>query len=462
MNYPRLVISGTKSGVGKTTLVLGIMLALKKRGYSIQPFKVGPDYIDPTYHTEITGRACRNLDTWIIPGEVILELFARQADNVDISIIEGVMGLYDGIKDKDEGSTAYLAKLINSPVILILDASSMSRSAAAMVLGYKEFDKQIDLRGVILNNIGSENHYNIIKNAIEKNTKIHVLGFLPKEKDMALSERHLGLIPAYEKKVFNNFNEKLLNLIEKNIDIDKLIKISKNTKKFPKFNKTIFKKRQIEKKVNIAIARDKAFNFYYEDSLDILKNLGANLIEFSPMNDKKLPYNIDGIYIGGGFPELYASILAKNNGLKKEIYDNAKNGLPIYAECGGLMYLTKELIDFTKKKFSMVGVFNASVNMANSKRALGYVEVKTLKNNILSSVGDENRAHVFHWSYLDAVPAKTEYSYALVRNDEPVSFDGLIYKNVLASYVHIHFASNIKFAENFIESCMKYKKRMKE
>ncbi len=459
MKHPRLVLAGTNSGVGKTTLTLGIMLALRKKGLNVQPFKVGPDYIDPTYHTQVTGKASRNLDSWLLSKDVILELFERQAKKADISIIEGVMGLYDGANSSEAGSTGHLAKTIEGPVILIVDARALSRSAGAIVLGYKEFDKEVNIKGVILNNIGSSTHYHSAKDSIEKKTRIPVLGFLPRDKNLNLPERHLGLMPLYYKnrESVNAFYKKLLNLVEKNIDVNRILKISREALPLPCFKRTIFNVQPVQGRITIAIAKDEAFNFYYQDNLDILKHFGAKIVEFSPLGSKGLPQDIDGLYIGGGFPEVFASRLSGNLELKKDIRGQAGDGLPIYAECGGLMYLMKRLVNFQKEEFSLVGLFPGQVNMANRLQALGYVEIETLKNNILSRKGDKNKAHVFHWSYLRNVPKDLCHAYKINKNKEKALHDGLIKGNVLASYAHLHFGSNINFARNFIRSGGKYK-----
>lgn len=458
MKYPRILLAGTNSGVGKTTLTVGLILALKRRGLKVQPFKAGPDYIDPSYHTFASRRICRNLDTWMLPEKAVLELFERQAKLSDISIVEGVMGLYDGIPYGEEGSSAHLAKILKSPVILVVDARSMSRSAAAVVLGYKGFDRDVDLMGVILNNIGSPSHYNSVKDAVEKKTNVPVLGFLPRDKNLALPQRHLGLIPADEKTPLGSFRRKLSNLVEKNIDIDRIIDISRKAQTFPRAEKRLFKSKPSRDKVTVAIAKDAAFNFYYQDNLDILSHNGADLIEFSPLRDKKLPRGADGLYIGGGFPELFASALSENAGLKNDIYERAKKGMPVYAECGGLMYLAGELVDFKNKRFPMVGIFDASVKMADRLRALGYVNIEVCKDNVLSNKGAKVRAHMFHWSYLDRFSRKGNFAYRVNKDKGKIFLDGLTRWNVLASYSHLHLGSNGGFAKNFIKNCNEYKR----
>lgn len=426
--YPRIILAGTHSGAGKTTITLGITLALKKKGLKVQSFKAGPDYIDPSYY-----KSCRNLDSWLLSKDVVLELFSRQAKKADISIIEGVMGLYDGIGNTEEGSTAKLSKILRSPVILIVDAGTMSRSAGAVVLGYEKFDRKVSIAGVILNNIGSQTHYNSIVDSIGIN--IPVLGFMPREEVLKLPERHLGLIPAGERRLRERYLRRLLNVVEKNININRLIKISQSAPNLPSYKKTVFGDKVKKNLVTIGIARDRAFNFYYEDNLDILRHFGARIVEFSPLADKKLPQGVDGLYIGGGFPEIFASMLAKNISFKKDIYRLARNGLPIYAECGGLMYLMKEL-----EGYPMAGVFNGKVKIGNGLQRFGYVEAEALENNILSKKGEKNRGHLFHWSYIKNISGD----------------DYFVKRNVLASYVHLHFASNTNLAKNFISACKEY------
>ncbi len=467
MNLPRLIIAGTHSGVGKTTLTLGIISALRKKGVNVQAFKTGPDYIDPTYHAQGSGKACGNLDTWLLSKAAVFELFKRRAEGADISIIEGVMGLYDGLKSGEEGSTAHLAKVLDCPVILMQDARSLSRSAGAVALGYKEFDKKINIAGIILNNIGSVNHYNYVKVAIERKTKIPVLGYLPRDPDLKISKRHLGLIPSAEKPLEPDFHKKLSMLVEKNINLARLMEIGRKARPFPSHRDRIFtptpkslvwgfKKAISKNRVTIAVAKDEAFNFYYQDNLDILSHLGSEIITFSPLRDRELPKGINGLYIGGGFPELFASRLSKNKALLASIYKASEQGLPIYAECGGLMYLVEAIQDFKNKKFPMVGIFKSTISMGERLKSLGYVDLQVVKDNILSARGDRNKAHLFHWSHLTGIPKNSSFAYKIVK-DGNIIYDGLIRRNVLAGYAHLHFGSDLNFAKNFISSCIKFK-----
>lgn len=460
MNCPRIIIAGSNSGAGKTTIAMGLMLALKRMGLKVQPFKAGPDYIDPSYHTQMAGSTSANLDSWLIPEKILLELFQRRAEKADISVIEGVMGLYDGFQDGETGSTSHIAKILKCPVILIINAGSLSRSAGAIALGYKNFDGKVNIAGVILNNIGSQNHYKNAKNSVEKNTDIPVLGFLPKDKNLKLPERHLGLIPSEENKLAENFKKTLLNYAKKYVDLNKIIRISKTAGKLKSPANSIFAQNKTRKdygKIKLGIAKDCAFNFYYDDNLYMLKSLGAKLYEFSPLESARLPEDLDGLYIGGGFPELFAERLSNNLKLKMEILKFAELGMPVYAECGGLMYLAEELFDFNGKGHKMTGVFDFSVKMGNKLQALGYAELNVMRDNLLSKKGEKIKCHFFHWSYVDDIPGNNSFVYRTEKNGRTI-YDGIAEKNVFASYAHLHFGSDVNVAENLICACGEYKK----
>ncbi|MFQ5681384.1 MAG: cobyrinate a,c-diamide synthase [Candidatus Omnitrophota bacterium] len=469
MKYPRVIIAGTHSGAGKTTLSLGIMLALKRRGLKVQPFKAGPDYIDPMYHSRACGRACRNLDTWLMNRAVVRRLFARAAQDADLSVVEGVMGLYDGRGEGDIGSTAHLARVLDCPVILVVNAASMSRSAAAMVLGYRMFDRRINIRGVILNNVSGEGHYSLLRKAIERKAGVSVLGFLPREKGLVVPQRHLGLAPVGEKRGVASWEKRLSRSIARHIDIEAVVKMARAARGGRDLCREArraaaglgrrFYLRHTPRPI-IAVARDKAFNFYYQDNLDVLRELGARLVEFSPLRDKRLPTGLGGLYIGGGFPEVFAARLSRNIGLRQEVYRRAEQGMPIYAECGGLIYLSSRLRDFGNRIFPMVGVFAAKINMSCRLRRLGYVTIEVVRDNILSRKGMTMRGHIFHWSYPEEGPAaargRRKFAYRIVRGRRAFR-DGLIKWNVLAGYAHLYFASHIALPRRFIKNTLDYK-----
>ena len=457
---PRIMIAGTNSGVGKTTVTLGIMSALVQKGIKVQGFKAGPDYIDPSHHTFVTGNASKNLDTWMMGENACRELFERSALNADVSVIEGVMGLYDGsIDSSGHGSSAHLAKILNIPVILVVDAKGVAQSAGAVVMGFREFDKEVNLAGIILNNVASQNHYDIIKKAIEESCSVAVLGYLKKESDITIPERHLGLIPSEEKKINSALYDKLGQMVLETIDIDKLQEIAGSAAVFPDYNRSIFIERGSSLDVTLAVARDSAFCFYYQDDIDLFEELGAKIIEFSPLADKSLPDGIDGIFMGGGFPELFADRLMKNESMMSSILEAHKQGTVIYGECGGMMYLLEKLIDCEGRSFKMSGVLIGTSRMENRRQGLGYVITDAICDNIICKSADTFRAHEFHWSKLQDVPDDTVFAYNTRKsNGKKTGIDGICKSNVLASYTHIHFSSNPELAKNILSTMAKRSK----
>mgnify|MGYP003988108883 FL=1 len=457
---PRIMIAGTNSGVGKTTVTLGIMSALVQRGIKVQGFKAGPDYIDPSHHTFVTGNASRNLDTWMMGENACRELFERSALNADVSVIEGVMGLYDGsIDSSGHGSSAHLAKILNTPVILVVNARGVAQSAGAVVMGFKEFDREVNLAGIVINNVASQNHYDIIKKAIEESCSVAVLGYLKKESDITIPERHLGLIPSEEKKINSALYDKLGQMVLETIDIDKLQEIAGSAAVFPDYNRSIFINRASSLDVTLAVARDSAFCFYYQDDIDLFEALGAKIIEFSPLADKSLPDGIDGIFMGGGFPELFADRLMKNESMRKSILEAHKQGTVIYGECGGMMYLLEKLIDCEGRSFKMSGVLIGTSRMENRRQGLGYVIADATCDNIICESADTFRAHEFHWSKLQDVPDDTVFAYNTRKsNGKKTGIDGICKSNVLASYTHIHFSSNPDLAKSILSTMAKRSK----
>lgn len=451
-----IMLAGTSSNVGKTTISLGIMAALTKRGLNVGPYKVGPDYIDPGFHKFVTGNSSHNLDSWLLDEENLRYLFNKNLKNKDIGIVEGVMGLYDGYgTNKDDGSSAHVSKIIKTPVILIIDGKGISSSAAAIVLGYKMYDQDVDIKGIIINQVSGKMHYDLLKEAIERDVNIPCVGYLPKNTEVSLNSRHLGLIPVDEVKELNNKIDKLVNTVEECIDIDEIIKISNTSKDIvgntiSPYNEFI----GMAENLTIGIARDKAFTFYYEDNIQLLKEMGANIVYFSPLEDKDIPDNIDGLYIGGGFPEVFAKELEDNYIFRKNLKNHLDKGLPAYAECGGMMYLTNEIIDLNDNHNEMVGYFPTCSFMTKRLQRFGYVNVDT-KNN------ERTRAHEFHHSMIeDNEELKYKYDVKKIRNGQiKRSWKcGLIKKNVLAGYPHIHFYSNPEFLIELIRVCKENKK----
>ena len=443
MTIPRLVITGSSSGVGKTSITSAIIYGLKKRGYTVQPFKVGPDYIDPSYLSSIANNETRNLDVWLMGKSELLKSFVNNSTS-DVSIIEGVMGYYDGFDGKtNHASTHHVATLLKSPVILILDASKTSRSIAATALGFTKFHKNSRISGIILNKIGSKKHEILCRSALE-NLKIPIVGVVPKSTKNILESRHLGLIPVVEQNQLQKKIKQVSQQVADYLDFEELVKICKNVERISKAKSQKFKKPNI----SIAVALDNSFNFYYRDNIDALRREGAKIKFFSPTSDKKIP-NCDSIYIGGGFPEILGRKLSQNFSMKKSIKQAAENGTPIYAECGGLMYLTKS-IKHNNQKYKMVGLFDAETEMT-TKMTLNYTQGRIISNCLISSPRNFN-AHEFHYSKITNIPKDAKFLYDL-KIGEGISSkkDALSEYNVLASYCHLYFDS-AKFASNIIRN----------
>ena len=462
MNIPRLMIAGTHSGVGKTTITTAIMSYLTRSGYSVQPYKVGPDFIDPSYHTAATGNRSRNLDAWMMSEQTLRELFLASAVLAEIAVIEGVMGVFDGSSGTEEtGSSAHIAKILNCPVVLIVDVKSMARSAAAVVSGFKNFDPDLNIAGVILNRIGSERHLKLVTEAIEKYCGIPVLGFVKKNAKLELPSRHLGLVPTIENGQLTDSVNALADEIKDSVNLNKLLEIAQTTGEMDpvSLNKnTDLVSSYSGQKVRIGIAMDEAFSFYYQDGLEVLQNKGAELVTFSPLHDKRLPENLDGLYIGGGFPEVFIDSLADNQSIKAEIKKAGIKGMPVFAECGGLMYLSEDIVDFNGKSSAMVGLVPGSCIMEKKLVGMGYVEAEALTKNVISLPGKKIRGHEFHYSRLETTDKEFPYAFKLVRNRQQLTvLDGYAKGNILASYLHLHFASDPHLAQTFIENCKQYR-----
>jgi len=458
-NIPRLVIGGTHSGVGKTTITGGIVAAFRQRGRRVQPFKCGPDYIDPGYLTLLAGLPCRNLDSWMLPREALIELFTHTAVKADIAVVEGVMGLYDGRDGLDyAGSTAEVARWLDAPVVLIINVAKMSGSAAAMALGYRQLDPEVKLAGVILNNIGSPKHLRWATEAVEKKAGLPVFGYLPKNAKISVPERHLGLVPTAESGELGEYAERLTAQTLATVDVDGLLNLAQRAAPLPEVSGRLFPRKEKPARVNIAVARDEAFNFYYQDNLDLLTAWGARLTPVSPLHDAGLPPEIDGIYIGGGFPEMYAGELEANAAFRKAVAAAAQAGMPLYAECGGLMYLSQGITGFQNERHAMVGLVPAWTAMQPQRTRIGYATVSVLRDNILGHKGERLRGHLFHWSKLPDPTGEAAYRILDSENQR----EGFVLgpeDNILASYLHLHFGSLPALAKRFIAACARWSGR---
>lgn len=449
-----IVIAGTHSGCGKTTVSLGIMAAFAKKGYKVQPFKCGPDFIDSGLHKLVTATPSRNLDLWMCGNDYVRDCLYKYSANADISIIEGVMGMYDG-----QFSTASLANLLKLPLILVVDAYGMAESAGAIVKGFMEYQSSRTaeqqssssyhiIAGVIFNRVASERHFRSLKDSVRG---VRVLGYLPRNLDFEIPHRHLGLTVAEENPLTGKNIERLADAVLEYIDVDEILNFAQQSSRAAEQQ---FSNILSSTALRIAIAYDRAFCFYYEDNLDLLKAAGVEIITFSPLSDLSIPDDIDAIYIGGGYPELYAERLSKNHSMLKAIYEWSDSGKPIYAECGGMMYLSKGIYDLSGNFFMMSGVFPFETSINLKRRAfLGYREVTINKDCFLGKKDDILRGHEFHYSEIKDLSRVTgiEHIYTVKDNKGiAISDEGFMYKNTLASYIHIHFGSNPGTANNFV------------
>lgn len=453
VTVPRIVIAAPASGSGKSTIATGLMAAFSQRG-SVQGFKVGPDYIDPMYHTAAAGRISRNLDTWMTPLDYVRAAFARASADADLAIIEGVMGLFDGYGGEDDsGSTAEVAKLLKAPVILVLDVGKMARSAGALALGYRDFDPELNVAGVICNNVASDGHAQWVTAAIES-IGLPVLGCLPRSRELHIPERHLGLHTAVERQLaVEEFLQQADRLVTEHIDLEKLLDSAKSAE--PYQLRIERSHASIDSSLRIAVARDEAFCFYYEDNLDLLREAGAEINFFSPLHDEALPPDTSGIYLGGGYPELYADALAQNQTLAEEVRQAHTDNMPIYAECGGLMVLTQSLTDLDGKQHSMFGLIPGHSQM-QERLTMGYRLVTAPGDTPLLKSGEQARGHEFHYSdWLDRPEDITQAYDISPRIKGQVRPEGYSRGNLLASYTHLHFGSNPAIAHNFIQICAK-------
>ena len=451
-NLPVFVVAGTHSGCGKTSVTLGLMAYLTSKGYKVQGYKVGPDFIDPGHHRSVTGRDSHNLDTWMLGEMRSREIFLRYLKGADIAIIEGVMGLFDGFSPKQEvGSTAHMAKVLDVPVVLVVDASSMARSVSALVQGFLNFDKSLNIKGVIFNRVGSKRHASILIEAIE-DLDIKVYGALPKEDLILIPTRHLGLVTQQDFGLKKDMLSSLCKWIGENINVDSILRdcVSHVESLDDDF------KQDISNKARVAVAMDNAFCFYYSENLRILQEAGAELCFFSPLRDRTLPEGVKGLYIGGGYPELYCDVLSENKQMLKCIKEFSDNNGVIYAECGGFMFLTKGIRDLKGNFYPMVGIFPFECAMRNRFYALGYRDVTTVANSILGPEGLYIKGHEFHYSFINKEYGLNQVKRIyLAKGSRDFIKEGFCINNTLGSYIHLHFGSNPEATLNFINTCEK-------
>lgn len=457
---PALVIAAPHSGSGKTTVTAGLIAALVARGLRVAPFKVGPDYIDPSLLAQAAGRPCHNLDIWMLGEDAALASFARRSRGADLAVIEGVMGLFDGVAgDDDTASAAHVARLLNATVVLVLDARAMARTAVAIVHGLSTFDPRVSVAGVIFNRVGSPTHAAMLREAVEQGTAVRVLGSLPRDDRLALPERHLGLIPAAEQDAAG-WIAAARAVVEAGVDLEALLALVHARPRqmtFPFLGEATPllrpARRSSDRRPIIAVAQDEAFSFIYPDNLELLAEAGAELAFFSPLRDAHLPEGCAALLLAGGFPELYAAPLAANAAMRRAIAAAAAAGMPIYAECGGLMYLGEALVDQTGAVHPMCGVLPGR-SVMTPRLTLGYRLARAPRDNWLWRAGETVRGHEFHystWQKPDEAPAPA-YILLPVHYQQEARPDGAQVGNVIASYLHLHFWAKPELAARLVQA----------
>ncbi|AGA30090.1 cobyrinate a,c-diamide synthase [Singulisphaera acidiphila] len=453
MTTPAVIVAGTHSGSGKTTVTLAILAALTRRGVRVQGFKVGPDFIDPGHQTRITGRPSRNLDTWLLDPPALAETFRNGTVGADLAVIEGVMGLFDGRGGLDEsGSTADLARQLGLPVVLVVDARGLARSIVPLVLGFARFDESVRVEGIVANNVGSHRHYAeyLAPGLRAEASDLSLLGYLARNELLSIPSRHLGLWTAEELALDSSLANALADVAESTLDLDRLVELARIPNLVPP-SESAAPGPRARPTVRVGLARDHAFCFYYEDNLDQLRAAGAEIVPFSPLNDPELPPGIDLVYLGGGYPEIHAARLAANDAMRASIRSFHAQGGTILAECGGMMACTQFLRDLEGKDHALWGLIPARAVMQSKLAALGYVSVIAERDTVLGREGTTVRGHEFHYSQLEPL-ASLRYATSLNRPGRESKPDGIQIGGLLAGYAHLHFGSNGRVAATLLES----------
>lgn len=461
-NIPRILVAGAHSGSGKTTLTLALVAALRRRGLKVQTFKVGPDYLDPTWLAMASGRPCYNLDGWMCSRDYVTGLFARMARDADIAVIEGVMGLFDGADAEGiSGSSAEIAKWLSAPVLLVVNAHGMARSIAPVVAGFSGFERGVHIGGVVANQCGSGKHKDILESALRASDLPALVGAVPKGDVPELPSRHLGLVTAgsagnCSPATFDSFAD----AAESHLDLEEVLA---GARRAPSIALPIRNEGGGTPKhsIHLAVARDEAFHFYYQDLFDELSDRGCNIVFFSPLRDEELPSDADAVYLGGGYPEAFAETLSENEGMRRSIQEFSETGRPMYAECGGLIYLSRAITSLEGIRYPLLGILPGETRMLQKRKRLGYMEVTLREDALWGKAGARIRGHEFHYSELLPMKAvdlggwSTIYSRAM-RNREITSTEGFYHagRRILASYVHLHLASHPEALDYFIDTCI--------
>ncbi len=453
MDLPRLVISAPHRSSGKTTVSIGLCAALRAAGLAVQPFKKGPDFIDPMWLTAAAGRDCRNLDQFMMGDEEILKSVARNGAGAGIALAEGNMGLFDSIDVEGRGSTSDLARQLRAPVILVVNTRNMTRSIAPLIQGFTNFEPDIDIAGVVLNKVSGPRHEDKLRKVLERYTGVEVIGAIRRRPEIEIIQRHLGLQPAREALGSAEVVAQIEKLISASVDIGRIRAIASTA---PPLSAVETAQKPFPKpRVRLGVAQDRAFTFYYPENLEALRAAGAGLIPFSPLADEKLP-EVDGLYVGGGFPEIFMEELEANSGLRAEIRQAIEAGMPVYAECGGLMYLSGKMT-WQGKRREMVGALPCDILMHEKPRGHGYMELEAEGGSGWFAPGLKIRGHEFHYSEVVGLDsAKTSFAYRVLRGTGVDKYhDGILYRNVLASYTHLHSLGSEGWAEGLVEFVQK-------
>ncbi len=487
-----LIIAGERSGVGKTTVTLSLLASLAENSsQTVQSFKVGPDYIDPMFHQALTGRPCRNLDVVLTSEAYVKSCFAHHANVCDLAVIEGVMGLFDGANDPhklapwDWGSTAHIAALLQLPILLVVNAGGTSRSIAALVRGYQTFAPELKIAGVVLNRVSSPRHLELLTQALEQ-IQMPVLGVFYRQAEITIPDRHLGLVPTGELTEFELIKTKLAELGKTSFHWEKLWLLlgTEKTRIDPRSaDKStlnpgrvelqhssspagILQVRPSQPRIRLGVAQDAAFNFYYADNFDILESVGFDLVAWSPLTAATIPEKIHGLYFGGGFPEIFAAQLSQNQSLRNQLRQVISQGLPTYAECGGLMYLCQAIVDFEHREYPMVGIIPSKATM-DSRLTLGYRQARRhqlqseIPQNLPSAWITESEVlwgHEFHRSSLNPVPTNPLYGLRNYDGGNPHT-EGWRIQNLIASYVHLHFGGSPQIPQRWWQQCLDYQRQ---
>ncbi len=452
---PAFLVAGTHSGVGKTTVSFTLMALLKQRGFAVQPFKIGPDFIDGGYHCLATGRDSINLDLWMMGWKGVEESFQEYSRKAEVSVLEGMGALFDGKNGTMSGSSAEIARRLGVPVLLVVDIWGMTVTTGAVIEGLLNFDPRVKIAGILLNRAGSRGHFEMVMKSLKSSLRKKVVGYLPYSGNYAIPERHLGLKTLEENDKAQRVKAALVVAAEQTVDLTKLSRLLgfKKVSKTTKVSLSLMSSPQ----VRIGVAKDAAFCFYYAENLKMLEQAGARLIAFSPLKDKRLP-KVDGLYLGGGYPESFPKELAANQSLRREIFQKVKEGLPVYAECGGLMYLSESLADFDGKGYPMVSALSLKVCMERNHLTIRYVEAKTMLDTLLGPKGTVVRGHEFHHSRITSSRYQGPWVYQAVTSTQKKFKEGFQVSNLLASYIHLHFRSNPSVPRAFVSECLNYKK----